>query len=269
MHARVAILDMNNNTPNKGLGYIEHLVASFPGVGYYQVFDVRAKGEVPGTNFDIYISSGGPGSPWDMKGWEKQYFDLLDRLRTHNQQKTARKKYVFFICHSFQVACIYFNIGKVSEREHMSFGIYPVNRTQEGILDKVLSPLPEPFFAADFRYWQVMHPDPEHLRKVGASILALETTNETADKAIMSVRFTDEMIGTQFHPEADPVGMLQYLQEDERRFRIIEDFGMDRYLDMLEHLNDPDKIALTHRIILPGFLQQSISDLNSVPLAQA
>ena len=29
----------------------------------YQVFDVRRKVEVPDMDFDIYISSGGPGEP--------------------------------------------------------------------------------------------------------------------------------------------------------------------------------------------------------------
>jgi GMP synthase-like glutamine amidotransferase len=270
MNIRIAILDMNNNTPNKGLGYIKDLVENYPGVGYYQVFDVRAKNEVPDTSFDIYISSGGPGSPWEMDGWEKKYFHLLDQLREHNLQNEVPKKYVFFICHSFQVACIYFKIGEVSKREHMSFGIYPFSKTQDGAQDPVFSMLPEPFFAADFRHWQVVQPDMAYLQEIGSNILALELADDDqADRALMSVRFTDEMVGTQFHPEADDKGMLQYLQEDERRFRIIEDFGMDRYLDMLEHLNDPDKIALTYRTILPGFLEQSIRELREPALAEA
>lgn len=270
MSIRIAILDMNNNTPNKGMGYIKNLVSTFPGVGEYQVFDVRAKSEVPDTSFDIYISSGGPGSPWEMDGWEAKYFQLLDQLRTHNLQKEMPKKYMFFICHSFQVACIYFKIGEVSKREHMSFGIYPFNKTEDGAQDPVFSMLPEPFFAADFRNWQVVQPDLKYLEEIGSNILALESvSDDTADRALMSVRFTDEMIGTQFHPEADDKGMLQYLQEDERRFRIIEDFGMDRYLDMLEHLNDPDKIALTHRTILPTFLEQSISALKEAEMVAA
>ncbi len=111
---------------------------------------------------------------------------------------------------------------------------------------------------------------PAYLQEIGSNILALELADDDqADRALMSVRFTDEMVGTQFHPEADDKGMLQYLQEDERRFRIIEDFGMDRYLDMLEHLNDPDKIALTYRTILPGFLEQSIRELREPALAEA
>jgi hypothetical protein len=40
---------------------------------------VRQKNEVPDLTYDIYISSGGPGSPLDSIGsdWEAAYFSWL------------------------------------------------------------------------------------------------------------------------------------------------------------------------------------------------
>ena len=67
---RVAILDMNNNHPNLGLNCIRTMVKLQSGeienvLLDYDIFDVRARNEVPDLSYDIYISSGGPGSPYD------------------------------------------------------------------------------------------------------------------------------------------------------------------------------------------------------------
>jgi hypothetical protein len=32
---------------------------------------------------------------------------------------------------------------------------------------------------------------------------------------------------------------------------------------MIEHLNDPDKISLTNKFVLPNFLKQSIASLHN------
>ena len=56
---RLAILDMNNNHDNMGIASIKRIADRFA-IIEYEVFDVRHKKEVPGLDFDIYISSGGP-----------------------------------------------------------------------------------------------------------------------------------------------------------------------------------------------------------------
>ena len=89
----------------------------------YEVFDVRYKREIPGLDFDIYISSGGPGDPLDGDGvWDKEYFDLMDQLWEHNKNH-AEKKFVFFVCHSFQMICHHMGIGTISLRRKESFGL--------------------------------------------------------------------------------------------------------------------------------------------------
>ena len=54
---KLAILDMNNDAPNQGLRCITEIVSSFSDDVEYQIFNVRAKKELPDTSFDIYISS--------------------------------------------------------------------------------------------------------------------------------------------------------------------------------------------------------------------
>ena len=98
----IAVLDLYNQFPNEGMRCIkqllEELTASNSLVKKVDYFDVRAKGEFPNPNeYDIFISSGGPGDP-KLTGehWEDKYVKLVDNCLAHN--KTAlRKKYIFFI----------------------------------------------------------------------------------------------------------------------------------------------------------------------------
>jgi GMP synthase-like glutamine amidotransferase len=266
---RVAILDLNNNVVNRGIPYIKKMVEGFhlP----YEIFDVRHKFEIPDLSFDIYISSGGPGSPFDFEGgWDKAYFGLIDKIWQHNNDPSVdNKKYVFFICHSFQLACQYFKIGEITKRKSKSFGTFPCSKTDEGMHEPYFERLPEPFYIADFRDFQVINPDESELKKQGFEILALEKERPKIDlpRAIMAIRFSDEMIGTQFHPEADAPGMLTYLQEPERRAHILKEHGMEKYEQMLEDLEDSTKIDLTNKTIIPAFLNDAIKNFEPVLVA--
>ncbi len=257
---RVALLDLNNKVANKGMGYLCQMMDTYSALDY-EVFDVRHDGRIPDMSFDIYISSGGPGSPFDLEShWSEAYFAWIDRLVAHNQTEED-KKHVFFICHSFQLACMHFQIGEITERSSMKFGIFPVQKTAEA--DEVFDKLPTPFYAADFRYWQVKNSNPKALQARGAKILALETVETEQTPALMAIRFTPEMIGTQFHPEADEVGMKKYLVEDERKENIIRDYGAAQYQTMLGSVQDDDKIALTFRTILPTFMRRAIEETDA------
>jgi hypothetical protein len=94
---------------------------------------------------------------------------------------------------------------------------------------------------------------------MGAKILCIEKSRPHVpyERAIMGIRFTEFMIGTQFHPEADAPGMSMYLQTEEKRKTVIESYGEEKLINMIEHLNDPDKIMWTHSRILFNFLNVS------------
>ena len=258
--AKLAIIDMNNKFPNQGLRSIKEIVSEFEDQLEWEVFDARAKNEIPDSTFDIYISSGGPGSPLEQGKWKVRYFELVDCIWQDNQQDGRDKKFFFFICYSFQIICEHFKLGKITERKSTSFGIHPVHKTKVGSSDTLLEGLNDPFYAVDSRDWQLIQPRLKVFEEHGASILSLEQirTHIEYERAIMAVRFSDEFVGTQFHPEADPVGMTSHFSKQENKEKVITNYDEEKYLDMMNHLLDPDKIELTHSTILPGFIRSSL-----------
>jgi GMP synthase-like glutamine amidotransferase len=268
---KVAVIDMNNGFPNQGMRGIQELLQSYRKETQlnltYDLFDLRQKGEIPDTTYDIYISSGGPGSPFDGEGekWEHDFFTLLDQIENFNAQN-EHKKHVFLICHSFQLACRKYGLGNVTRRKSNSFGIFPISLTESGTEEVVFNGLHNPFYSVDNRDWQVVQPNLADFAAKGASILALEKERPhvNLERCIMAIRFSDEIIGTQFHPEADPIGMKMYLLQDEKKTAIIKNHGEDKYNDMLNSLDDPDRITLTQSVILPNFLTQAIHTLQEV-----
>ena len=264
----IAVLDLYNQFPNEGMRCIkqllEELTASNSWVKKVDYFDVRAKGEFPNPNeYDIFISSGGPGDPkLTGESWEDKYVKLVDNCLEHN--KTAlKKKYIFFICHSFQVIVQHWGLAEVNKRKSTSFGVMPVHRIGMGLEEPLFEGLDEPFYVVDSRDYQVVQPNRSKLHEFGASVICLEKFRPTIplERAIMGIRFSKEMIGTQFHPEADPVGMAHYLKQDEKKEIVISHHGEDKYFEMLDHLYDDDKIKSTHNTILPRFLDFAINQL--------
>jgi GMP synthase-like glutamine amidotransferase len=266
MKMKVAIIDMNNGQANQGMRGIQEILSLYQqqnDVDFtLDIFDIRQKEEIPGLEYNIYFSTGGPGSPFDGAGerWENLFFDFLERLKAYNEENEQDKKYLFLICHSFQLACIKFGLGHVSQRKSNAFGIFPINLTEAGEQDSIFGDLTNPFFSVDSRDWQVVKPDAAAFEAFGAKILALEKERENVDleRCMMAIRFTNEIVGTQFHPEADPVGMKMYLLKDEKKSSIIENHGEEKYQDMLESLDDPARIRFTQRIILPNFLNEAV-----------
>ncbi|MBL7856341.1 MAG: GMP synthase [Cyclobacteriaceae bacterium] len=224
----------------------------------YEIFDVRLKAEVPDLNFDLYISSGGPGSPLDSEGslWEKRYFGLVDDIRAYNAQHPEKKKHMLMICHSFQIFCRYYGYGVVSKRKSTSFGVMPVHKTFEGHHDPLFRSLNDPLWAVDSRDYQITQPNMEKIDAGGGALLCIEKFRPHVDleRAVMAIRFDEAFIGMQFHPEADAVGMRMYLLREEKKELVIEKHGEKKYWEMLDHLNDPDKIMLTYATVIPRFL---------------
>lgn len=262
---KVAVIDMNNGAPNQGVRGIKEILSRFKdeqniNLGY-DIFDLRQKGEIPGIEYDAYISSGGPGSPLESEGekWENDFYHLLDQIEQFNLTNKTQKKYAFLICHSFQLACRKYKLGNVTERRSNAFGIFPITLTEEGENENIFEGITNPFFSVDSRDWQVIEPDYEAFERKGATLLAIEKERKhvNLERCMMSIRFSDEIIGTQFHPEADPVGMKMYLLQDEKKKVIIDTHGEQKYLDMLNSLDDPARIVLTQSVILPNFLKQA------------
>ena len=263
---RIAVLDLYEGMPNEGMRGIRQLIQEFTADSHlpvtFDIFDVRLNCEVPDTDYDIYISSGGPGSPLDSEGslWEKKYFSLIDALHEHNATHPQDKKHVLLICHSFQLYCRYYGYAKVTKRKSTSFGVMPVHKTDEGMHEPLFRSLNDPLWAVDSRDYQITDPNVAKIKNRGGALLAIEKYRPHVhyDRAVMAIRFDEAFIGTQFHPEADAPGMRMYLLREDKKDLVIQKHGEKKYWDMLEHLGDPDKIMATYHAVVPRFLMMGL-----------
>lgn len=260
---KIAIIDLYEGAANQGMRCIRQLVEKFrtdsPYAITFEFFDLRSKLEIPSVEYDIFISSGGPGSPLSTAGaeWETKYFRLMDDIQEHNQV-ASKKKFVFLICHSFQIFCRYYGFAKVTKRRSTAFGVMPIHKTNAGQSESIFLDLDDPFWTIDSRDYQITEPNLKRIGKLGGHVICLEKKRPLIplDRAIMAIRFNDEIIGTQFHPEADSDGMYMYLTREDKRQYVVQKYGLEKYTSMLQALNDPEKVRTTYRTILPSFFQK-------------
>lgn len=266
---KIALLDMNNNHKNQGMRNIIELAEHFKDASPFNIqveyFDVRHKGQVPKVvDFDIFISSGGPGNPHrEGHKWEDDFGNLLDEIWETNKTQ-SQKKYLFLICHSFQMAVIHWKLANVCERKSYSFGVMPIHKEgTKNHQDILLKNLPEPFYGVDSRAYQCIEPDYKRLDDLGMKIVAIEKDRPhiSLERAMMAIRFSKEIFGTQFHPEADPDGFLENLKDESNVEAMIDTFGEAKYLETISRMNDDNKIVLTRAQIIPKFLKYAAEEI--------
>ena len=269
----IAILDLYEGVPNEGMRCIRDIVQSVRSEQEKEIisaeFEIRKQHNIPSLDHDIYISSGGPGSPTESEGssWDNSYMEWISSIEKWNQDPgNNRTKYIFFICHSFQLACRYFKIGNVKKRKSTAFGVFPIHMVENGKDEAVFNGLNDPFYGVDSRDYQVIEVELIKPRNVDFSILCIEKERPHVplERAVMAIRFNPYMIGTQFHPEADAQGMSMYLQREDKKNTVIENHGYEKWKSMIEHLNDPDKISQTNSLILPNFMRNAISEITNI-----
>src|SRR6516164_1606100 len=161
---RVAVLDLYEGQPNQGMRCLREILKKFAGENHLDLdwdeFEVRLEQQVPDLSYDLYISTGGPGSPLDSEHseWENKYFHWVAELEKYNETK-PQKKHVLFICHSFQLACRHYGIARVTKRKSTAFGVFPIHMLHQGKKEVVFSGLRDPFYAVDSRDYQVIEPN--------------------------------------------------------------------------------------------------------------
>ncbi len=253
----VAVLDMYKSFPNQGMGNIKDILTQ--NNVNFKVYNVRENSEIPDLNdFDLVVSTGGPGSPYEGQDtWQKLYSKLLDDIIIHNKNH-SKKKYAFLICHSFQMAVLHFNLGKIKERKSTAFGIFPVHITDYGHQSDFFKKLRTPIFAVDSRDWQMVEPNIVAFQDMNAKVLFLEKIrpNVKRERAIMGIEFTPEIIGVQFHPEADANGMKYYFSDEERMDKIIDAHGYHKYHRVMHRLEHDDKLPYTQDNFIPKFIKK-------------
>src|SRR5260221_5093223 len=264
---RVAILDLYEGQANQGMRCIRELLSEY-GRSHnllleFDEFEVRLQHHVPDLSYDIYISSGGPGSPLDSEGseWESVYFDWLGEVeRYNNTAPSPIRKQVLFICHSFQLVCRHYAIAHVTNRKSTAFGVFPIHMLDGAQKEPVFAGLNDPFYAVDSRSYQVIQPDKQRLAEMGGHVLAIEKERPHVplERAIIAIRFNEYMIGTPVHPEADAAGISMYLQREDRTHTLIDQHGEEKWKSMIVQLDDPDKIRWTNSHVIPNFLEYAM-----------
>ena len=154
------------------------------------------------------------------KGLGKVYFTRLRNVERWNENLAHVQKNRYSSSAILQLACRHYNVGKVSKRRstsvwrfsHIYFPMAGTRSFSTGL--KIL------LFGRQPRF-PVTEPNHNRLREIGASILAIEKTGLMCplERAVMAIRFNEFMIGTQFHPEADAIGMSLHLQTEEKEDR--------------------------------------------------
>ncbi|HEY2580525.1 MAG TPA: GMP synthase, partial [Mucilaginibacter sp.] len=96
--------------------------------------------------------------------------------------------------------------------------------------------------------------------ELGMKLLAMEKERPYVDlpRAMMAIRFDDYSIATQFHPEADAAGVRSLLLKEDEKQDVIQEHGLDKYNEMLELLEEPDKLNYTQNTMIPNFLDQAV-----------
>ncbi len=259
---RIAILDLYDGEANQGMRCIEALCKA-EGLEM-DVFNVRGKGEFPVvTDHRLFLSTGGPGDPHECEthSWGVGWSGFLEGLVAANTGPL--KRHAFLICHSYQMACIHWGLAEVTKRAKPAFGIYPMHKTASGMVDPALVSLEDPFWVIDSREWQVVQPHVKAMDRFGAKAIAIEKARPHVklERAAMAIRFTPEIVGTQFHPEADESGMQAYLDDPASLEKLAGKHGVDRIDKIRESLGDPTRVNFTHGRILPNFIRHALSTL--------
>ena len=161
------------------------------------------------------------------------------------------------------MACRHFGLAEITKRHDTSFGVMTIHKTKEGLEDPIFGGLADPFYAIDSRDYQVVQPKLSIFSKTGAKIISLEKIRDNVqyERAIMAVRFSDYFVGTQFHPEADPISFIANLRNSAVKEKIKKMKGNTKFRNMLEDIVDDDKIYKTNETIIPNFLRNAINDL--------
>jgi GMP synthase-like glutamine amidotransferase len=274
---RVCLVDMNNGVANQATRCFRRLVELFgarvreknPHVEViFKHVQPRNKNELPDNDDDLVLSSGGPGSPHDGfdDPWCTGYRKFLDRVVELNQTKGHASPKMLVVCHSFQLSVLHFKIATMQRRASLKFGLMPAYMTSQGERADFLAPFGYRLFCWEHRNWEAIQLDDKKLKSLGGTVLAKET-HATHDSvkykgdALLALRFTQGIDGTQFHPEADKPGVMNWIERPEHKVAVQDAYGEVLYDRMVKSLANPARLAKTFALLIPGWLTYRFNEL--------
>jgi GMP synthase-like glutamine amidotransferase len=270
---RVCLVDMNNGVDNQGIRCFKGLIRQFfqrvrvanPRVET-ELLHVQPRnlGEVPPDDCALYISSGGPGSPFDGydEPWCLGYRKLLDGLVTEGLERGDAARGSFVVCFSYELVAIHLDVAIIEPRPTRKFGIMPVYMTESGMASPLLSPFGDRLFAWEHRSWQAVDLDEEKLDTLRGELWARESRDGVSKgPCLLALRFAPNIEGTIFHPEADRAGALAWISRSDQAQEVIEAYGEITYLRMLKTLDDPMRLARTYALLVPRWLARRFNGM--------
>lgn len=270
---RLCLADMNNGHPNQASrcfrvlvdGFFSKVKAKNPQLSTsYLVVQPRNLHELPPDDCDLYLSSGGPGGPFDHDGepWLAGYRAWLDRVVERNLKEGPSAPGLFGVCYTFELLIEHFGVAHMAERSRRKFGVMPVYMTPEGSAHTLTGIFGDRLFAFEHRNWEAIDLDERRLRELGGTLLAQESRDGVSKgRALLALDFAPGVEGTQFHPEADKPGVVAWLRKREQAEAFIEAYGAVTYERMLRTLDNPKRLARTFTSLIPGWLTRRFNHL--------
>lgn len=268
---RVCIVDMNNAHVNQAMRCLRGIVGHFfdrvretnPGLQceLSEVSPRDTNHPVP-RDRDLYLSSGGPGSPFDGDGslWTEDYSRFLDGLVDSAERGGAERRAIFAICYSFEMVVRHFQLAAIAPRTDRKFGVMPIYTTPAGQRHPLLEPFGDRLFAFEHRNWEAVDLDERKLSSLGGSVLALESRDGfSKGRAILGLDAAPGVEAVQFHPEADRPGVMNWVSRPEQAAAFRAAYGEVTYQAMLRTLDDPRRLARTYALVIPGWMARQFN----------
>ena len=270
---RICLVDMNNAHVNQamrclrgiGTAFFERVRLHNPTVTCEMVeVSPRDTNDPVPRDCDLYLSSGGPGSPFDGDGtvWVDDYGRFSDGVVESSIRDGADQQALFAICYSFELVLRHFKVAKIAPRAERKFGVMPIYTTPEGQRHPLLTAFGDRLFAFEHRNWEAIDLDEPLLRTLGGTLLARESRDGVSKgRALMALEVAPGIEAVQFHPEADRPGVMNWVARPEQAEAFKAMYGEFTYQAMLRTLDDPRRLARTYALVIPGWLNRRFNVL--------
>ena len=263
---RVCIVDMNDGHVNQAMRCLRGIVSRF--FRHVQAYNPalpceltevspRNTNDVVPDDCDLYLSSGGPGSPYDGDGmpWVESYSRFVDGIVESCTKGGPDQRSLFAICYSFELVVRQFRLAEIAPRADRKFGVMPVYMTAEGQHHPLLSPFGDRLFAFEHRNWEAVELDRAALATLGGKLLAQESRDGVSKgRAILGLDVAPGVEAVQFHPEADRPGVMNWVARPDQAAAFKATYGELTYKAMLRTLDDPRRLARTYALLIPGWM---------------
>lgn len=270
---RVCLLDMNSGHQNQAMRCFRGIITAFfdrvrrhnPGLPcrLVEVSPRDTNAPIP-RDSDFYLGSGGPGSPYDGddQPWFADFNRFLDWMVTAARRTDDEQKSLFGVCYTFELLVRRLGVAEVTMRDSRKFGVMPIYTTSYGRNHPLLAPFRDRLFGFEHRHWEAVNLDKDRLLELGGGLLAQESRDGySKGQGLLGFDLGPGIEAVQFHPEADRAGVISWVARPEQAAAFRATYGEDTYQAMLRTLDDPNRLARTYALVIPGFLQRRFNSL--------